>query len=142
MKKITPICLILLFVLACTNEKAQIQQLKSEVIKIHDDVMPKSADINRTQRALKTFLKDSTIQVDTQAEILKQLKLLDVADKAMSDWMIAYKAPSADDSFEVAMEHLNNEKVKITKVKELMLGSLESGNQLLTQLKQSTVSKE
>jgi len=140
MKKIAPITLLLFLVVACTNQKAQIEQLEAEVIKIHDDVMPKSIEINRTQRALKVFLKDSTTTKENQGVIRDQIKLLDEADKAMSDWMVNYKAPLAEDSFEQTMTKLNEEKQKITKVKDMMLGSLESGEKLLKTLKESSPS--
>ena len=61
MKNIILLALISIGFIACTDQAAELQKLEDEVIKIHDDVMPKMADINRVKRKLKGLENDSTL---------------------------------------------------------------------------------
>lgn len=129
---------LVLFFFACDNtvskQKKQIEQLKEKVIAIHDEVMPKDADISRVRRKLKAIAKDTTLTPVQQEKITVQITELTKATEAMGTWMAEYNAPKADDSFEESMKMLNEEKEKIIKVKDLMLSSLESGQKLVDEL--------
>ena len=120
----------ILFVLACSDQQALVKQLEAEVIEIHDEVMPKNIEINRVRRQLANFDKDSTLTEQEVKSLNDQILALTKAEESMNTWMVEYKAPSKEDSFEKAMEYLNKEKVRITEVKELMLSSLENGIKL------------
>ncbi len=132
--KVFPIFLFSLTMFACVNNKSKIKALEKEVIAIHDEVMPKGININRVQRALKKIAKDTTLNESVLNDIRDQVKELSDADDAMTQWMAEYKAPAKDDTYEIAMDHLNQEKVKIITVKELMLTSLANGQKLLKEL--------
>ncbi len=131
--------LLLPFVLifSCNNQQKQIDQLKDEVIAIHDEVMPKTADINRVKRKLKAIAKDTTLTETQKGQLLNQITELTKANEAMSQWMAEFKQPAADDKFENTMKMLNDEKGKITAVKDLMLSSLENGQELLKQMQEA-----
>ena len=124
----------LLLLFACTDKQVQIKELETEVIQIHDEVMPKNVEINRLSRQLKVYAQDSTLNEGAYVNINTQIKLLAEAEEAMNDWMVGYKPPSMDAPFEKTMEKLNIEKEKIIAVKEMMLSSLESGMKLLNEL--------
>ncbi len=127
----------LILLLGCDSPEAQVKRLEKEVIKIHDEVMPKNIDINRVNRQLKKMVKDSLINDSILNNVKDQIFQLTKAEDSMNKWMVEYKSPSRDMPFEQTMEYLNKEKVKITQVKELMLSSLENGNKLLEALKKS-----
>jgi chromosome segregation ATPase len=124
----------LLLLFGCTNKQDQIKALETEVIQIHDEVMPKNVEINRLSRQLKVYAQDSTLIESTYENINTQIKLLAEAEEAMNNWMVEYKPPSMDAPFDKTMENLNIEKRKIIAVKEMMLSSLESGMKLLDEL--------
>lgn len=128
--------LAFVLLLGCNSQSTQIKNLETEVIAIHDEVMPKIIDINRVQRALKKIAQDTTIEKTTVNLIRDQVMDLNEADESMSTWMAEYKAPGKDDSFDSAMKHLNEEKVKIINVKNLINSSLKEGQELLKKLEQ------
>lgn len=139
------IIIVLFFVSLCLNsckrnpysENSKQSILFDEVMKIHDDVMPKTADINRIQRKLKKHLKSNGEQMDaTQKEnILTTLDQLTKADDMMYDWMKKFEAPKSTVKEAEALQYLQSEKDKISKVSEAMLSSIDKGTKLLEQLK-------
>ena len=96
--------------------------------------MPKVADINRVKRKLKVIENDTTLNESQVLEIRNQILALTKADESMSKWMAEYKAPAKGDDFKAAIEHLNNEKTKISQVRDQMLSSLENGTNLLKKM--------
>lgn len=132
----------LLFLFSCTDDQVKIEKLTEEVIAIHDEVMPKNIDINRVKRRLKIITQDTTLSEASQQKIQDQILQLTKADQAMTTWMAEYKPPSKDMSFDAAMKMLNEEKVKITEVKDLMLSSLQNGQNLLKEVDKPLTNKQ
>lgn len=135
MKKYT-LLLVTFLILGCVNQADQVKNFEEEVIAIHDEVMPKTIDINRVQRTLKKIGQDSTLDESTVLMIRTQVGKLNAADEAMTKWMAEYKPPSKEASFEANMEHLKKEETKITEVKNLINSSLKEGQDLLKKLEE------
>lgn len=142
MKKIIITCLVLFQVVLfqnCQNpENARQEALKKEVFVIHDDVMPKTAEINRIQRKLRAVIKeDTTLDADSKKNITLALLQLERAHDSMMVWMNNFKSPAklrSSRSHEEILEYLEGEKLKIEQVRDSMLNSIEVGNQLLNSL--------
>lgn len=132
----------LFFILSCDNKQAQIDALETEVIQIHDEVMPKNIEINRLRRQLKTIAQDSTLNEATQQDLKVHIQQLTLAEESMSNWMVEYAAPSESDTFEANIEMLKKEKEKIIKVRDLMLSSLENGKNMLSKLESDSSGME
>lgn len=99
--------------------------LHKEVMKIHDEVMPKMRDINQLKKKLRQLEgdgKDSLIQ--------RQVRLLDEADEAMMAWMAQYKRPSDQDT-SAANAYLRMQKSKIQDVKDLMLSTIRESQHMI-----------
>jgi hypothetical protein len=127
---ITVTCLALLSLAACKSEsKEGVEKLETEVMAIHDEVMPRMEEIMQ----LKGQVSDQLNKLDSTAKTAKLTaplqdrlnegiminKSLSEADSLMSEWMYQYKADtlkSLDES--KATEYLNLEKEKISRVKE------------------------
>ncbi len=119
------------------QEVAAVKLLPSEVIynevmKIHDDVMPKVKDINRLQKQLKAKL-ESPEATTNQKEIQSLLQQLDLADKSMWDWMGAFKQPNKNSPQDSIIQYLKQEKITISKVSEDMLNSIAKAKKYLNQ---------
>ena len=117
------------------QESAKVTLLPSEVVyeeimKIHDDVMPKVKDINRLQKKLKATL-ETTDAATNKEEIQSILKQLDEADKGMWDWMSAFKQPSKKSPQDSIIQYLEQEKKTISKVSEDMLNSIATAEKYL-----------
>ncbi len=122
-----------------SENKAAQETLYDEVIAIHDEVMPKMSDINRVKRALKEHAGGLTspkceFQEADRGKIKGMVAKLEKADEAMMQWMRDFKKPE-NVSHEKMMTFLEEEKVKISDVSDLMLTSLEEGEKLVANLK-------
>ena len=128
---------ILPFSMGCySSEKKATQQLYDEMMKIHDDVMPKMANINKLSKTIEKkleHLEEGTPQYQSAKKAMLDLNL---ADKAMWDWMNQY----ADNSQKVPKNELKNfykeEKEKIQKVSDSMLFSIEAGEKIIKALEE------
>ncbi|MCG8327280.1 MAG: hypothetical protein MI974_06315 [Chitinophagales bacterium] len=110
----------------------------SEMMEIHDAVMPKMADMNRISRELKPYMEEGALEDKSLLEEVNLvLKHLETADEGMMDWMgelQQLKVLRADKDHEAIMAYLEAEKEKITKVQDDMLSSMEHGNKVLEKL--------
>lgn len=101
--------------------------LDSEIMKIHDEVMPRMDEIYRLKQGLKSKVADSvTVSPEQKQEIEVTIAKLDSASEGMMVWMRQYK-PMADSvaGEEKAREYLENQMEKVRKVKENMLEAIE-----------------
>ncbi|KPM32868.1 Hypothetical protein I595_1295 [Croceitalea dokdonensis DOKDO 023] len=139
MKKSTLLPFFLIFVLLCTacktnTEKNQDSTQMEEVMKIHDEVMPKMGTLSKLVAELKE-------KVDTTAvgqQYGTAMKDLQDANKAMMDWMRGFgdrfdsdeilngKALSAQ-----KQKWLNEEEEKVQALKEQINTSIEKAEALL-----------
>ena len=114
------------------------EKVWSEMMEIHDAVMPKMADMNRISRELKPYMEEGALEDKTLLEEVNlALKQLETADEGMMDWMgelQQLKVLRADKDHEAIMAYLEAEKEKITKVQDDMLSSLEHGSKVLEKL--------
>lgn len=108
--------------------------LLEEVMKIHDDVMPKVKDIHRLKKQLEIQLTATNEGVDKK-EIQAVYDQLEAADNSMWDWMKNYRQPDKDTPQEEIISYLKKEKVSISKVSKDMLSSIAAGEKLLEKLK-------
>lgn len=103
-------------------------KLYSEVMTIHDEVMPKMGDIYTLKEGLKKKLEDNTAG-DKKSEIESAITKLDEADKAMRVWMREFKPEDVTDEAK-KREYLDNEMEKVKKVREDMLAAIEQAKAL------------
>lgn len=105
---------------SCTQKdkaSGDLEVLFSEVIEIHDDVMPKMGELNYLKRTLENTLVDKSLAEDEASQVKTAIADLEKADEDMMVWMAEFKKPGKDVEFETASAYLESEKVKITKVK-------------------------
>ncbi|MFN3316605.1 MAG: hypothetical protein ACK40K_07320, partial [Raineya sp.] len=104
------------------------QALYDEVMKIHDEVMPKQSVIAKYRDTLDLELKDEKVQKDTLSlNKYKQIReQLNYAYQAMNIWMQEFEVNYEGKSEAEIKAYLEKEKEKISKVSEKMLSSLEA----------------
>lgn len=104
------------------------QALYDEVIKIHDEVMPKQSLIAKYRDTLDIELKDKQIQKDSilLSKYQQIRQELNYAYQAMNLWMQEFEADYEGKSEEEIRAYLQKEKEKISKVGEKMRNSLEA----------------
>jgi hypothetical protein len=101
------------------------QELYNEVMKIHDEVMPKMNDVHTIKQELKETLSKPKLtnadKLKAEAMILK----LDSANEGMMVWMREFRPLPDSLGEEKARAYLEAEMEKVKKVRENILSVLE-----------------
>lgn len=119
------------------KQKQEEQQIAKwdEMMAIHDEVMPKMADMNRTVRALRPFLEEGALpDKNLKEQVNRAINQIEAADEAMMDWMGEVETLEdlrTDKDHEAIMVYIRDQTEAISKVKADMLSSLANGKQLL-----------
>lgn len=116
--------------ISCGEKKSQLKTLESDVIEVHDEIMPKMKEM-LTLRNKMVAIGDSLGALgnaDSSIYYAKANSLLK-ADAMMMDWMHGYEIDLSSYSEEEAIKYLENEKNKISEVKKVMLEAMADANQ-------------
>ena len=110
-----------------SNGVISLDSLKSEVLFIHDEVMPKMGELRRVRKDLM-LQADSLMASDaSRASILDSLaNNIASANEGMMQWMRGYE-PDFEGTEEEVRAYLEAQKSSIQKVKEDMESALKSG---------------
>ena len=149
MKNIFPLAVILSVILSIScneNDKGsgaaartRTDSLLNDVMDGHNFGMAKMGKLTRAEQTTRRLL-DSLAKLPAKArEAAEPLKVkldslqkeLSYAEFAMNKWMDEFNADSAVDSPKDRINYLEDEKIKIAKVKEAILGSLEKADSLI-----------
>lgn len=112
-------------------EDPDIILLYDEVMKIHDDVMPKMQDISKLRRELRK--KIPTVQ--DSSIVYSDVLYLNKADDAMMDWMARFSEEYMSiQKKEDKISYLKNEIPAIEYVRDIMLESIAKAQRRLDSL--------
>jgi len=102
--------------------------LSDEVMKVHDEVMPKLDDIYQLKEKLKNKLAEApTLAADKKQQIEATIAKLDSASESMMVWMRKFDPTIDTLTTEKKREYLENEMEKIKKVREDIYEALTQG---------------
>lgn len=100
------------------------EALYREVMEVHDEVMPKMNDIHRIKTSLKEELANNPgLPESVRKEKESLIVQLDSAGEGMMDWMRKFDPPS-DSSEAVMKAYLEEEMVRVQKVRDDILNAL------------------
>jgi hypothetical protein len=123
--------LITLLISACSQEAKDNQALYDEVMKVHDEVMPKMNDIYKLKEQLKKQIADTTGVVGEKRKAIESaIVKLDAASESMMVWMRSFNPLPDSLGEDKAREYLEQEREKIETVKKEMLNAIEEANDL------------
>lgn len=106
--------------------------LYDEVMNVHNEVMPKMDDIFKMKEKLKNRIATEQDMKEDQKKIIETTILkLDSAGEGMMVWMRQFNPPPDSTGEEAAKAYLEEEKVKVQKVKEDILQAIEDANGLM-----------
>ncbi len=108
--------------------------LHDKVMIIHDEVMPQVKTINKRELALEKLLKSADVEEDSTA-LRTTLADLKVAYDLMFEWMDNFKSKSKLPEGTDYMNYLKNEELRIKKVRDAMLSSINDADALIQKLK-------
>jgi hypothetical protein len=101
------------------------EALYNEVMKVHDEVMPKMNDIYKYQQQLKEKLQSPNISAKDKKEINDILSKLDSAGNGMMVWMRQFNPIPDSAGEEKARIYLEGEMEKVKRVREDIVQALE-----------------
>lgn len=108
------------------DEAGPNQALYDEVMKVHDEVMPKMNDIYKLKQELKKQLEESkNLAAEKKQEIENTIAKLDSASDGMMVWMREFDPIPDSLGEERAREYLENEMERVKKVKQDILEAIE-----------------
>ncbi|MFK7900189.1 MAG: hypothetical protein AB8B61_05475 [Cyclobacteriaceae bacterium] len=133
MKNYTLLLFTVLLLFSCNGNptinptKASADKLFTDVMAIHDEVMPKLGDLSSLKRELTTQLEKST----NKAEIEQSIILLDSSNQVMMNWMRAFDVEKAKKGTQESINYLKGELQKVTDMKVLTVESIEKAKKVL-----------
>lgn len=128
---------------ACNGEaeeqNKQIETIKAEVMKIHDDAMAKMGDLGTLEKTLDekvaSIKNDTTMATDSLAMISvtnyeTAITSIKEAKAGMMEWMNNFKAPNEEATFEEKKAFYDEEMKKVTVVMEDINASIAAGEEM------------
>lgn len=113
----------------CQNsQEKEVNQLQSEVMRIHDRTMEKMGYMYELESSLQQLMdqkKNNTNGADQEA-----IQKLQEAQASMMQWMHKYVPPKEDTPYAEQMTYLLDEKQKITRVEQLTTEAIRLGESL------------
>lgn len=132
--------LLTLLLLSCaSNIEKKEEDLKKEIMDIHDELMPKMDNIHNLKKELQDnrgYLTSDSVASGTPALSTADLdslaQALENADESMMSWMRNYnRFDDPEFSHEEQMEYLQKEKEKIETVRLKMISSIKEAENIL-----------
>lgn len=102
------------------------QVLYDQVMDIHDEVMPKTADLHNLKKSLQEQIAATPdMVVEERQKLERRIARLDSVDKMMMDWMHYFNLPDSMTA-EAKREYLESQMEKIKQVREAVLEAIAS----------------
>lgn len=118
---------------ACKSENKEAETLlNQEIMKVHDEVMPKMGDINRMKRQLSAYKDEvSDDNAAMKDSLINAILLLAKTEDNMNDWMAGYKYPNPDMKHDEMMKYLQGQQDTIKQINNDVFMTIAIGNGLL-----------
>jgi hypothetical protein len=118
---------------ACDNtDKEAESKLNQEIMKVHNEVMPKMGELNRMKRQIGAY-KDavSDDNAEMKDSLINAILLLAKTEDNMNDWMGGYKYPNPDIKHDEMMRYLKGKQDTIKQISNDIFMTIAIGNGLL-----------
>lgn len=130
--------LLFIFLLLSCSEKNEtnLEELETEVMAIHDSIMPKMTKIYYDRENLEKWIFEDTLNQNTEElkdKVSNTIRELKTAEDAMWQWMSDYddlreQIKSQPDS--IKLKFMNENKLSIIRVRDMMLLSMSKADSL------------
>ncbi len=126
MRKLLLILSIPFFIFSCSSET---EKLRSEVMAVHDEVMPQMDDIMR-EKARLTVLMEDTRDSAKIIQIRTAISELEAADEGMMQWMRSFNPDEYENNEDALIQYYQEEKLRIEEVRTNMLNALNNSRSI------------
>lgn len=124
--KLSMLISVLLF--SCGEKGDELQNLKKDVMAIHDEVMPKMGDMRKVSKSLQ--MKAETLDSISGVELKSLASDIDSANEFMMQWMRQYE-PNLEGTQEELLRYYTEQMQSIRLVKDSMNQTLAKGKKAL-----------
>jgi hypothetical protein len=132
MKRSLLLALTLLFFCSCADNTRQENDLRNDILKVHDKVMDKEEILMKNKSRLDSLLKlpakDTSEKTNMKAISLK----LVAAEQAMEDWMGKFQPDMTGKSHDEVMKYYTDQKKQVTAVDSQVNVVIKESNQYLS----------
>jgi hypothetical protein len=140
---------VLEFVFSCksgpsASQIAEQDKLYQEVMDIHDAVMPRMSELERTAESLRRFIPSDKLDETMKEQIFTTVQAIDSASNGMMTWMNEFRQPGLlreSMQHDAILAYLQAEKGKMETVQNNMLSSLDAGLKILASLQSAETPK-
>ena len=106
------------------------EALYSQVMDVHDEVMPKMEDIYKLKKDLQDQIANTPdMVVERKQQLERVISNLDSANNAMMDWMHKFNPLPDSTNQEKVRDYLESEMERVKKVRNLMNESIEKAKE-------------
>ncbi|HSI74576.1 MAG TPA: hypothetical protein VK957_01720 [Lunatimonas sp.] len=119
---------------ACTTKEDEVAKLKTEVIAVHDEVMPKMGELRSNQKLLEAREEElrETSADSSEIQMYRQAALAcDEAYEGMFVWMRQFDSKLDGMNEEESLSYLQDQWVKVNRVNRDIKQALEEAEKLL-----------
>lgn len=107
-------------------EESPNQALYDEVMRIHDEVMPKMNDLHKAKTSLRTRLELPGLDEHERQQIQNKISRIDSASESMMVWMRHFNPLPDSAGEDKARAYLESELVKVKEVEKKILDALKA----------------
>lgn len=111
---------------------SEFQHFEDEILKIHDEAMPKMSEIQRLSTQLREIKTKALKSENSDPAMIKNLEdalnSLRNAEQSMMDWMMAYGETKARITPDLMQTFYDRELQKITMVRTNMINAIDNAN--------------
>ena len=124
------------FMMACTPgnkaSEVSIQDLKNQVMDIHDEVMPKMGELRKTAKTLRESaeVKEAEEDMMSAEDLIRAAEAIEAANESMMVWMRQFE-PDFKGTDDESRAYLNDQMKQVNEVRDAMNSSLDAGTALL-----------
>ena len=106
------ICAFFTLFMSCKDENKESEsKINQDIMAVHDDVMPKRAEVNRLKRKLSLYKDDvPEDNAEMKDSLINAILLLSKMEDNMNDWMGNYKYPNPDATHEELLKYLSGQR--------------------------------
>ena len=107
------------------TDAVKLEKLHTEIMVVHDDVMPKMSELNRMKRQLNAFKNVvSSENAALKDSLITSILLISKSEDLMSDWMKSYDYPNEKIATPQMSKYLIAQKDSIKNIGESVYMSL------------------
>lgn len=115
---------------SCNQEQKKLENLQKETNDLHDQAMKDMADMDRSARAIKEFMKTATLSQEDSVKYAGVLAAVGTAENNMMTWMTQYQEPAGKPAAE-AIQYLEAQKTVLLKSRKEINDATEAAKKIL-----------